>query len=407
MFPDRMAVEKGASVLKKLTPVLIVLSFVLCLAPVSCDRFVGEKEEAVEVISPEEMKLERSLAEPEAGGVDLTYMARQKKPELQEPLSALDMEVEEKAPVPMPEERKRVYSGFARIRVDSVEKRKNELFDIAETSGGYVESVHENTVVIRVPAEQFEEIFQMILGFGEVLEKREETYDVTEYFHDLETRIIILKRTRTRLYALLEKTSDVEERVKILREISRLTEQIEIIEGNLRLIEEQIAFSRITLELVSRLPHEEQQRERIPFSWIAELDPLYVSIPDLKGSVELDLGENFAVFTKDDAFRAESPGGIRVRVGTTQNSPEGNNDFWQGALSYHLAPYYRSAEKVEAGKISAVFFTSKDAKPFFYLVGVHVEKKRIYVVEAFFPDEEAMKDNREIVLDALEGMKIQ
>jgi len=394
-------------VLKKLTPVLIVLSFVFCLAFVSCDRFVGEKEEAEEAISPEEMKLERRVAGPEAGGVDRALIAREIEPELQEPLSVLDMEIEEEAPVPMPEERKRVYSGFAKIRVDSVEKRKNELFDIAETSGGYVESVHENTVVIRVPAEQFEDIFQMILDFGEVLEKREETFDVTEYFRDLETRIIILKRTRTRLYALLEKTSDVEERVKILREISRLTEQIEIIEGNLRMIEEQIAFSRITLELVSRLPHEEQQRERIPFSWIAELDPLYVSIPDLKGSVELDLGENFAVFTKDDAFRAESPGGIRVRVGTTQNSPEGNNDFWQGALSYHLAPYYRSTEKVEAGQISAVFFTSKDAKPFFYLVGVKVVKKRIYVVEAFFPDEEAMKEKREIVLDALEGMKIQ
>jgi len=328
-------------------------------------------------------------------------------PEPKRTAAAADMEARAETTAPAIEERKRVYSGYAKIRVDSVEKRKNELFRIAERSGGYVESALNNTVVIRVPAESFKEIFQMILDLGEVLEKREETFDVTEYFRDLETRISILRQTRTRLYALLEKTSDVEERVKILREISRLTEQIEIIEGNLRMIEEQIAFSRITLELVSRLPHEEQQRERIPFSWIAELDPLYVSIPDLKGSVELDLGENFAVFTKDDAFRAESPGGIRVRVGTTQNSPEGNNDFWQGALSYHLAPYYRSTEKVEAGQISAVFFTSKDAKPFFYLVGVKVVKKRIYVVEAFFPDEEAMKEKREIVLDALEGMKIQ
>jgi hypothetical protein len=397
-----MTEEKGNHVLKRLIFVFCSLLFVLVLAFVSCDRFGGGKQEAREAFSPEEMNLRMELAEPEAGGVE-----RAAPPETKKTLVASDTMVEEKPPAPLAEERKRVYSGYAKIRVDSVEKWKNELFHIAETSGGYVESVHENTVVIRVPAEQFEDIFQRILNFGEVLDKREETFDVTEYFRDLETRISILQQTRTRLYALLEKTSDVEERVKILREIRRLTEEIEIIQGNLRLIEEQIAFSRITLELVSRLPQEEQQRDRIPFSWIAELDPLYVSLPDLKGGIELDLGDRFAVFTKEDAFRAESASGIRVRVGTTQNIPEGNNEFWQSALVYHLAPYYRSAEKLEAGPISTVVFTSKDAEAFFYLVGVYVEKKRIYVVEIFFPDEESMKKNRRSVLNALEGIKIQ
>ncbi len=393
-----MAEEKGNHVLKRFIFVFCAFLFVVVFTLISCDRFVGKKQEAKEAFSPEEMKLAVEAPESEE---------RAAPSELKKALVASDTKAEEKPPAPVAEERKRVYSGYAKIRVDSVEKRKNELFNITETSGGYVESVHENTIVIRVPAQQFEEIFQRILNFGEVLDKREETFDVTEYFRDLETRISILKQTRTRLYALLEKTSDVKERVKILREIRRLTEEIEIIQGNLRLIEEQIAFSRITLELVSRLPQEEQPRDRIPFSWISELDPLYVSLPDLKGSIELNLGDNFAVFTKEDAFRAESAGGIRVRVGTTQNSPGGNNEFWQTALLYHLAPYYRSAEKLEAGPISAVVFTSKDAESFFYLLGVYVEKKKIYVVEVFFPHEEAMKENREMVLDALKGMKIK
>ena len=377
--------------LKRLTPLFFSLSFVLCFSFVSCGRFAGEKEEAEEALFYEERKFEARVAPPEP----------------KRTAAAADMEARAETTAPAIEERKRVYSGYAKIRVDSVEKRKNELFRIAERSGGYVESALNNTVVIRVPAESFKEIFQMILDLGEVLEKREETFDVTEYFRDLETRISILRQTRTRLYTLLEKTNDVEERVKILREIRRLTEEIENIEGNLRLIEEQIAFSRITLELVSRLPLEEQIRDRIPFPWISELDPLYVSLPDLKGSIELDLGERFAVFTKDEAFRAESARGIRVRVGTVRNRPEGNDEFWQKAIMYHLEPHYRSAEKFEAGPMRAVFFTSKDVEAFFYLVGVHVRKTHIYVVEVFFPDEASMRESKEKILSALEQMRIR
>jgi hypothetical protein len=310
-------------------------------------------------------------------------------------------------PSPVPEARKRVYSGYARLLVDSLEKQRERLFTIAEDSGGYVESVHEQTVVIRVPAESFHRVFAVVLQLGEVLEKREETYDVTEQFRDLEVRVKVLVQTRSRLYALLERTADVEERLKILREIRRLTEEIESLRGNLRVLEEQIAFSRITLELVPRLVYEEEMRDRIPFGWIADLDPLYVSLSKLRGGVELDLGEDFAVFRKEDAFRAESANGVRVRAGTAANDPRGNDEFWQRALVFHLEPYYRSIEELEAGPLKGVLLGSKDADPFYYLVCVHTKGRRIYVVEAFFPGEPDLKTMREPVLQALGEMKIR
>jgi hypothetical protein len=267
--------------------------------------------------------------------------------------------------------------------------------------------VYQNSVVVRVPAEHFNMIFEEILRLGEVLDRFIETFDVTEYFRDLETRLDISRKTRERLYVLLERTTDVEERLKILREIKRLTDEIERIEGNLRTLEEQVSFSRITVELVPRLDYRPEERDRIPFSWISALDPLYVSIRDLKGRVTVELEDDFALFQKEKAFRAESADGVRIRIGTTHNDPHGDGSFWQRAVVHHLGKYYGGYEEFELNNLKAVLFSSKDAEPFYYLVGVRDRGRRLYVVEVFFPDHGALEEKLAKVKTSLGGMKIR
>jgi hypothetical protein len=296
----------------------------------------------------------------------------------------------------LPVERKRVFSGYCKLLVDNVEESRTEIADLAEDSGGYVESVAERTVVVRVPADRFDEIFEIILGLGEVSHKSIETYDVTEFFRDQEVRLEIARKTRERLYALLEKTSDVEERLKILREIKRLTEEIERIERSLELLQRRINLSRITVELTPRLPASGFDKGSIPFDWIAGLNPLYPSLRNPKGRIELELSEEFAVFTEETAFRAESAEGTRIRIGSARNHPRGSTEFWGRALAYHLGPYYRTAELMKLGPFEAVLFTSKDPKPFSYLVAVSAEQAgeiqpELVILEIFFPDPRALE----------------
>jgi hypothetical protein len=301
----------------------------------------------------------------------------------------------------------RVYRGYGRIMVGSVEDAREQLFALAGERGGYVESVAGNTVVIRVPAGRFQETFDLVLALGEVLGSSVETFDVTEQFTYLESRLDIARRTRERLYALLERTRDVEERLKVLREIRRLTEQIEGISRSLEMLEDQVAFSRITAELVPRLGVQEELRREIPFRWIADLDPLYPGLPRVKGRVVFDLGPDFAVFDKDRGYRAESADGVRVRVGSTRNEPRGDGFFWQQALSFHLAPYYRTVEPFQAGPVQGVLLTSKDPEPFFYLVGVVPDGKTLHVVELFFPDRVALERRMEPLAASLEELEIR
>jgi hypothetical protein len=309
----------------------------------------------------------------------------------------------------MPGERKRVYSGYCRLRVNSAEDRKAEIFSLAEESGGYVESAISGTIVIRVPAGKFDAIFETILGLGDVDSKSIETYDVTEYFRDVSVRLEIAERTRARLYRLLEKTEDVDERLELLKEIRRLTDEIERIKQNLEMIKKQISFSRITVELISLISGQTEDRNKIPFGWIRELDPLYVSLPNLRGRVDFELEDGFAVFVKDNSFRAESPEGTRVRVGTTRNEPRGDTAFWQEAVAFHLSGFYREYQKLELGSVRAVLFTSKDTKPFYYLTGVSTagdgapENKTLYVIEIFFPDSNALELRLDGIKKSIEG----
>lgn len=305
---------------------------------------------------------------------------------------------------PEKEKRKRVYSGSGRLICEDVNETKSSISRIAEENGGYVEGVWENLIIIRVPAALFAQLFEEVLAFGEVDFRKTETVDVTEYFADLSTRLEIAEKTRERLYLLLEKTEDLEERLKILREIRRLTEEIESLGNTLRSLEKRIAFSRIQIELQPRLVEESIMRESIPFGWIADLNPLYPVLQDLDKKIEVPLDDSFAVFSGEKIFRAENPDGVRIRISRTPNSPQGDTKFWQEALNYHLSPLYSNTEKLSFrdGEIMGVLFTSKDTNPFHYLVAQSAEKDFITVLEAFFPTSESLDGSKKTVFSAFE-----
>ena len=116
---------------------------------------------------------EAVMEKPAPKAVEEAEVAVEERPMVSEREGAAPSDVEYAYVPVMPEDRKRVYSGFCQLRVESVEKTKNRIFSIAEQNGGYVESSFEDTVIIRVLAERFSEVFSTILGLGEVIDKNE------------------------------------------------------------------------------------------------------------------------------------------------------------------------------------------------------------------------------------------
>lgn len=287
---------------------------------------------------------------------------------------------------------KRIYSGTASLVVDDLDQSKNDVEALAVESGGYVESVYDTSIVVRVPAAGFARIFKAVLELGKVEYQSVETADVTELYSDLSGRFSIAVTSRNRLYELLKRTTDTNQQVLILKEIGRLTEEIENIRLILQNLDNYISYSRISVNLTPRLSMESSDKNTIPFLWLRSLEPLTAVGRTLKARVTLDPGEDYAVFPKAKMYRAESHNGVRIHISTVANRPRGDSRFWQDAILFHLAPFYSRAEKSDHKfgdkDLPGVLLTSKDRDPFVMFVGVITDKGRIHVVQIFSPSED-------------------
>ena len=288
-----------------------------------------------------------------------------------------------------PAERLRVYSGNLELSVGRVEAARRAIIDYVGEIGGHVERSQDDMVVVRVPAARFTEAMNRIEREGAVLVRAIETADVTDQYTDLERRLEIAVRSRDRLYELLERSEDASERVAILREIRRLTEEVERLRSSLASLADFVAFSRITVRLVPRIPPIGPARDRIPFPWIARLDPLRATVGPARRDLHLEPPGSFAVFESGRRVAAEAADGTRIRAGARPNDPDGDAGFWSRALRYHLQPFYASAEPITVGSFHGVLLDSRDTVPHAFLVLVAPRADELVVIEAYFPNAEA------------------
>jgi uncharacterized protein DUF4349 len=302
-----------------------------------------------------------------------------------------------------PAERLRVYSAELEIVVASVQETRDEIIGIVEASGGYVESSQADHLVVRVPAAQFDPILSAIEETGDVRSRAVRTSDVTDQYFDLGRRLRVAESSRERLLELLERAEDPDERVAILRDIRRLTEEIEQLRSSLQSLSQLIRFSRITIGLVSRIQVSQIGRQEIPFWWIASLSPLASTTYAADADIPITPDDSFAVFESGSRLFAEAADGTQFRAGAVANQPLGDEKFWQSALTHHLGPFYRSATPMEAGEYRGVLLESKDSAPFYYLVLVDSREDELIVAEVFFPHSTAKDARLDDALAAIDG----
>ncbi len=85
---------------------------------------------------------------------------------------------------------------------------------------------------------------------GQVTKIAEATDDVTEEYIDVEARLANSKRLEERIVELLEERSGkLADILEIERELARVRETIERIEGQLRYLSNQTSLATITIEL--------------------------------------------------------------------------------------------------------------------------------------------------------------
>lgn len=148
--------------------------------------------------------------------------------------------------------RKLVRDAAVTFEIDDDEKDRTRIAlgvqAIAQRLGGYVASEQTYGITLRVPTERLEDTLLFLGELGTISEKSTSVVEVTVEHTDLNIRIENARRLRTRLQALLQNANKVSEILDIEKELARVTQELELLEGRLRVLSHQIAFSTIQIQ---------------------------------------------------------------------------------------------------------------------------------------------------------------
>lgn len=168
--------------------------------------------------------------------------------------------------------RKIVYRGWFTVDVYDIEKERQALVDFVVELGGYLEQQQGSMVVVRVPAKDFDTVLPRLRKLGRVDDALTniQAQDVTEEYQDLELRLRTKHEYLESLRKLLDQSGKLEEKLAVQKEIARVVEEIERMEGRLRLLKQMVSYATVT---VTFRPAQTgpSRRFKLPWHWLDSL----------------------------------------------------------------------------------------------------------------------------------------
>jgi hypothetical protein len=151
------------------------------------------------------------------------------------------------------------------IVVDDPEQRMNEIANMAERMGGFVVSsnlyktaLYDGTevpaayITVRVPAEDFVAALEQIReGAYDVPSDNQSGQDVTAEYTDLQSRLRNLENAEELLRQIMDEARDTEDVLNAFNQLNYITEQIEVLKGQIKYYEESASLSAISVDIIA------------------------------------------------------------------------------------------------------------------------------------------------------------
>jgi hypothetical protein len=141
-----------------------------------------------------------------------------------------------------------IYDATLHLQMKRTDSAQAKITTIAKKYGGYLLNSSPSTVTIRVLSAQLHTACDEIALLG----KTEQTFngrDVSEEYLDLSIRLENADKTRKRYLELLDKAHNVDDALKIERELERLNNTIDQLKGRLQQIDHLVAYSTVTVRV--------------------------------------------------------------------------------------------------------------------------------------------------------------
>jgi len=139
---------------------------------------------------------------------------------------------------------------------DGLQDAVDDAIAAAQDAGGFVlttrldeERSGRGSLVLRVPAENFESALAALDDIGDVLGRSVSGQDVGEEFVDLEARLRNFEAQEAVLLRLMDRAETVSDTIKVQRELTGIQLEVERIRGRLRFLEDQTSLATVTVKL--------------------------------------------------------------------------------------------------------------------------------------------------------------
>jgi len=162
-------------------------------------------------------------------------------------------------------ERKLIKDGTVEFETESISSTRKIVLKAVDNYNGYISSDHEykshdqtsNTIIIRVPAKDFDNLLNEATSGIDKFERKEiNIKDVTEEFLDIQARLKTKKELENRFLDLLKQAKTISEILEIEKKVGELRSDIESIEGRLKYLKNQVSLSTLTITFYESHPNE-------------------------------------------------------------------------------------------------------------------------------------------------------
>jgi hypothetical protein len=191
--------------------------------------------------------------------------------------------------------RKLIRNATAELEVASFDESIQKITAFASEEKGYVATTssakQENgklrgEIVVKVLPDNLDRFLGKLRGIGELKNQALTTEDVTKAYFDTESRLKNARLMEQRLIEILKtKSKDVADLLEVEKELGRVREQIETMQGELKFMDSQVAFATVTITLAEKnmnLPAAFLLKERAQLSLYAtEVEKTYNEIKAL------------------------------------------------------------------------------------------------------------------------------
>ncbi|MEY2529845.1 MAG: hypothetical protein QOJ05_1935, partial [Verrucomicrobiota bacterium] len=158
--------------------------------------------------------------------------------------------------------RKLVRNATAELEVVSFDESIQKITAFALEEKGYVSTTNSEKqangklrgeIVVKVLPDNLDKFLGKLRGIGELKNQALTTEDVTKSYFDTESRLKNARMMEQRLIEILKtKSKDVADLLEVEKELGRVREEIETMQGELKFMDSQVAFATVTITLAEK-----------------------------------------------------------------------------------------------------------------------------------------------------------